>query len=83
VDVYVVSYQKGSWGIQAIDYENEQWSPCVITPVKKTFEFLCDVEVVMGFRCIMPMLEIVHELIKFVRSCVSFVCNFVGGAGGF
>ncbi len=31
-------------------------------------EFLCDVEVVMGFNCIMPMLGTIHELIKFAQS---------------
>ncbi len=50
----------------------------IIPLAKITLEFLCDVEVVMGFRCIMPMLELVHEIIKFAQSCVSFVCNFVG-----
>jgi hypothetical protein len=29
---------------------------------------LCDVEVVMGFVCIMPMLKAMHELIKFAQS---------------
>jgi hypothetical protein len=42
----------------------------VIPLAKKTLEFLCDVEVVMGLKCIMPMLEIVLELIKFAQSCV-------------
>jgi hypothetical protein len=28
--------------------------------------------------CIMPMLEVVHDLIKFVQSHDTFVCDFVG-----
>jgi len=28
--------------------------------------------------CIMPMLEVVHDLIKFAQSCDTFVCDFVG-----
>jgi len=28
-------------------------------------QFLCDVGVVMSFICIMPMLEVMHEFIKF------------------
>ncbi len=32
----------------------------------------------MGFNCIMPMLETIHELIKFAQSQVSFICDFVG-----
>jgi hypothetical protein len=41
------------------------------------FEFLCDVEVIMGFIYIMPMLEVLHGFIKFTRSCDIFVCDFV------
>jgi hypothetical protein len=50
---------------------------CAITTTKQ-FELLCDIEVVMGFACILPMLDVVHELIKFVQSCNAFVCDFVG-----
>jgi hypothetical protein len=33
---------------------------------RPTLEFLCDVEVVLGLMCIMPMLEVVYDdLIKF------------------
>ncbi len=31
----------------------------------------------MGFTCIMPMLEVVHEVIKFAQSSNTFVCDFV------
>jgi hypothetical protein len=37
-----------------------------ILVAKTTFEFLFDVEIVMGVICIMPMLKVVHEFIKFV-----------------
>jgi hypothetical protein len=34
----------------------------------------CDDEAAMGFTCnIMPMLKVVHELIKFAKSCNTFV----------
>jgi hypothetical protein len=37
-----------------------------IETTRPTFEFLCDVEVVLGVMCIMPMLEVVYDdLIKF------------------
>jgi hypothetical protein len=36
-----------------------------IEVTKNIFEFLCDVKDVMGLTCIMPMLEVMHELIKF------------------
>jgi hypothetical protein len=33
---------------------------------RPTLEFLCDVKVVLGLMCIMPMLEVVYDdLIKF------------------
>jgi hypothetical protein len=44
---------------------------------KTTFEFLCDVEIVMGIICIMPMLKVVHEFIKFVQCHDTFVYDFV------
>jgi len=40
---------------------------------KTNLEYLCDVEVVMGLMCIMPMLKVVHALIKFVQACNTFV----------
>ncbi len=43
-----------------------------VPTVKLTLEFLCDVEVIM------PMLEVVHEFIKFVQNHDTFVYNFVG-----
>ncbi len=49
-----------------------------ISYVKTTFEFLCDtLRLSWGLACIMPMLEIIiHELIKFVESHETFVCDF-------
>jgi hypothetical protein len=49
----------------------------VILITKTTIELLCDVEVVMGFTCIMTLLEVVYEVIKFAQSCNTFVCDFV------
>jgi hypothetical protein len=37
-----------------------------VVATKTNLEYLCDVEVVMGLMCIMPMLKVVHALIKFV-----------------
>jgi hypothetical protein len=37
-----------------------------IETTRPTLKFLCDVEVVLGLMCIMPMLEVVYDdLIKF------------------
>jgi len=39
----------------------------MIEVARPTLEFSCDVKVVMGFMCIMSMLEVVYDLIKFVQ----------------
>ncbi len=44
-----------------------------IEVTKNIFEILCDVKVVMGFTYIMPMLEVMHELINFAQHHDTFV----------
>jgi hypothetical protein len=39
-----------------------------IETIRGTFDFLCDVEIIMGLTFIMLMLEALHELIKFVQN---------------
>jgi hypothetical protein len=36
-----------------------------IMPTKVNFEFLCDINIFIYFSCLLPILEIVHALIKF------------------
>lgn len=36
---------------------------------KKNLEYICDIELVMGLMCIMPMIEVVHIFIKFAHAC--------------
>jgi hypothetical protein len=50
----------------------------MIEVARPTLEFSCDVKVVLGFMCIMPMLGVVHDLIKFAQKNDTFVCDFVG-----
>lgn len=45
--------------------------------VRKNLNFLCDVEVILGLRCILPLFECVHNLIKVAQIKNVFVCNFV------
>jgi len=47
----------------------------VVTTKTKFLEYFCDIEVVMGLICIMPMLEVVHALIKFAHA--RDMCDFV------
>jgi hypothetical protein len=42
----------------------------VILVAKTTFEFLCDVQVVIGLMYIMHMLLVVHEFIKFTKTTI-------------
>jgi hypothetical protein len=37
----------------------------IVAVVKTNLQYLCDIEVVMGLVCIMPLLELIHALIKF------------------
>jgi len=45
---------------------------CVVV-TKTNLEYLCDIEMVIRLMCIMPMLEVVHALIKFIQACKTFV----------
>jgi hypothetical protein len=49
----------------------------MIKTTRPIFEFLCDAKVVLGFMCITPMLEVVHDLNKFAQNRDTFVCDFV------
>jgi hypothetical protein len=49
-----------------------------IEVIRNTLEFLYDVEIVTSFTCIMLLLNVMHEFIKFVQSRDTFVCGFVG-----
>jgi hypothetical protein len=41
------------------------------------FEHLCDVQIVLGLSCIMPMLRAVSNLMKYAQSNSVFVCDFL------
>jgi hypothetical protein len=47
----------------------------VVTTKTKFLEYFHEIEVVVGLICIMPMLEVVHALIKFAHACD--MCDFV------
>jgi hypothetical protein len=49
----------------------------MIRTTRPTLEFLCDVQVVLSLMCIMRMLEVVHDLIKFAQNRDTFMCDFV------
>ncbi len=48
-----------------------------VAVAKTNLEYLCNIEVVVGLMCIMPMLEAIHALIKFVQAHDTFFYDFV------
>jgi hypothetical protein len=43
----------------------------------KNLNVLCDVELILGLPCLLPLLECVHKFIKIVHSWDVFVCNLL------
>ncbi len=50
----------------------------VIESAIVNYELLCDIEIVLGFTCLLPMLEALHGLSKYVQNIKTFICDFVG-----
>jgi hypothetical protein len=46
----------------------------------KNLNALCDVELILGLPCLLPLFECVHKFIKIVQGQDVFVCNLVEGA---
>lgn len=44
---------------------------------KSKLEILCDIETFIGLTYILPMLEHVQFLFKFVQACYIFIWNFI------
>jgi hypothetical protein len=44
---------------------------------KKNLNVLCDVELILGLPCLLPLFECVHKLIKIVQGWDVFICNIV------
>jgi hypothetical protein len=43
----------------------------------KNLNVLCDVELILGLPCLLPLFKCVHELIKITQGQDVFVCNLV------
>jgi len=41
------------------------------------YEHLCDLHILLGFACILPLLESMHALIKFAQFKNVYVCHLV------
>ncbi len=44
---------------------------------QENLDLLCDLELVLGLPCILPMLEVVHTLIKYAQRQNYFICEFM------
>jgi hypothetical protein len=44
---------------------------------KMNYEYLRDLQILVGFACILTLLELVHSLIKFAQMKNVFMCNLV------
>jgi len=42
----------------------------------KNLNAFCDIEYILWFLCILPLLETMHKLIKIAQGKDVFVCNF-------
>jgi len=49
----------------------------IVDTTKTNYELLCDPETLMGFFCIIFLLELVHALSKFTQSQQTFICDFI------
>jgi hypothetical protein len=41
------------------------------------FELLCDLDLIIGMPCVMPILEVVHSFIKYVQHQNVFIMEFL------
>jgi len=44
---------------------------------RENLDLLCNLEIVFSLSCILPMLEMVHTLIKYVQRQDVFICEFI------
>jgi hypothetical protein len=44
---------------------------------QENLDLSCDLELVFGQPCILPMLEVVHTLIKYAQRQNYFICEFM------
>ncbi len=44
---------------------------------RTNYELLCNVEIVMGLTCVLPMLEVIQSMSKLVQNKDTFICDYV------
>jgi hypothetical protein len=48
-----------------------------ITQTRFNLDLLCDLHMLLGLSCLLPLLEVMHALIKFAQGRDIFICDFV------
>jgi len=43
----------------------------------ENFELLCDLDLIVGMPCVMPILKVVHSLIKYTQHQDAFIMDFL------
>ncbi len=76
MDFHVVTYSLGFYRILNFNDENNDDMNTMVV-AKTNMGYLCDIEMIMGLICIMPLLEAMHTLIKLVQGQNIFVYDFV------
>ncbi len=76
MDLHIVAYLVGFYKVLNFsDEDNDDMNMMVVA--KTNMGYLCDIEIIMGLICIMPLLKAMHTLGKFVQGQNTFVCEFV------
>jgi len=48
-----------------------------IATTKVDYEFICNVQALLSFTCVLPFLELVQSSSKFAQSWITFICDFI------
>jgi hypothetical protein len=76
VDFYVGSFWTTIWWVQNTC---GQTNDIIVNThnVNTKYEFLCDVEIIMGLTCVLIMLEAMQSLRKYAWNMDTFICDYV------
>jgi hypothetical protein len=48
-----------------------------VLSARTNYELLCNVEIVMGLTCVLPMLEAIQSSSKVAQNIDTFICDYV------
>jgi uncharacterized membrane protein len=53
------------------------WDKVLVTQARFNLDLLCDLHMLLGLSCLLPLLEVVNALIKFAQGRDVFIYDFV------